>query len=93
MKTFAVAVRGGEIGRARKIGEWPAFGARLPLRMKRLVGDDYELFMKGYRSENQGLGIGAFAYYRRVVETQKNRLFDEIIKASERLNASPKLFP
>ena len=40
---------------------------------------------KGRRSENQGLGIGAFAYYRRVVEEQKSRLIDEIKKAIERI--------
>ncbi len=32
------------------------------------------------------LGIGAFVYYRRVVEGQKNRILDEIIKVSRELN-------
>jgi len=37
------------------------------------------------------MGIGAFAYYRRVVENQKNRLIDEIIKVSKLLNADPSI--
>ena len=36
--------------------------------------------MKGRRCGNLGLGIGAFVYYRRVVENQKSRILDEIIK-------------
>jgi hypothetical protein len=34
------------------------------------------------------LGIGAFVYYRRVVENQKARILDEIIKVSEKIGAS-----
>jgi len=44
------------------------------------------MFLKGRRSENQGLGIAAFAYYRRVIEGQKDRIFDEIIKVCRRLS-------
>ena len=43
--------------------------------------------MKGRRCENQGLGIGAFVYYRRVVENQKNAILDEIIRVSEKIGA------
>ena len=43
--------------------------------------------MKGRRCENQGLGIGAFTYYRRVVENQKNRILGEVIKVAEKVGA------
>ena len=43
--------------------------------------------MKGRRCENQGLGIGAFAYYRRVVENQKNRILAEIIRVAQSISA------
>ena len=59
-----------------------------PSRLISLVGPDRDAFLKGRRSENQGLGIGAFAYYRRVVENQKVRLIDEIIRVAERTNAA-----
>lgn len=55
--------------------------------MIKLIGPDRELFLKGRRCENQGLGIGAFSYYRRVVENQKNRILDEILKVAKKLNA------
>lgn len=69
-----------------KFGEYPAFGPPTPTRLLKLLGDQRDLFLRGRRCENQGLGIGAFVYYRRVVENQKNRILDEIIKASKKLS-------
>lgn len=66
-----------------KLGEFPPFGPITPTRLLKLLGDERETFLRGRRCENQGLGIGAFSYYRRVVENQKDRIIDEIIKASE----------
>jgi hypothetical protein len=74
-------------GVAIKIGEWPPFGPPTPPRVISMVGPDRELFLKGRRAENQGLGLGAFAYYRRVVENQRGRLLREIIRAAERVAA------
>jgi hypothetical protein len=48
-------------------------------------------FNKGLRSEAQGLGVGAFAYYRQVVENQKDRLIDEIINVANLGNPPPEL--
>lgn len=78
-------------GRIMKLGESPEFGPPTPSRVIKLIGPDRELFLKGRRSENQGLGIGAFGYYRRVVENQKDRILDEVIKVSEKLAASEEL--
>jgi hypothetical protein len=75
------------IGTAYKFGENPPFGPVTPNRLLKLLGDQKDIFLKGRRCETQGLGVGAFAYYRRVVEHQKNRIFDEIIKVSEKLGA------
>lgn len=71
---------------AKKFGEEPVFGPPVPSRAISLIGPDRELFLKGRRCENLGLGIGAFVYYRRVVESQKSRIFDEIIRVSRHLN-------
>jgi hypothetical protein len=57
----------------------------------RLFKDDAKAFLKGRQCENQGLGVGAFAYYRRVVENRKNEIFDEIIRVCETVGASPQL--
>lgn len=68
-----------------KLGEFPLYGPPTPSRLIKLIGPDRETFLKGRRCENQGLGIGAFIYYRRVVENQKDRILDEIIKVSEKM--------
>lgn len=92
-KTYALQVQwGGESsGSAVKYGEMPPFGPPLPNSLLKMVGDDSELLLKGRRTENQGLGIGAFVYYRRVVENQKDRLLEEIRKAAVRLEADDEL--
>ena len=70
-----------------KFGEMPSFGTPTPTRLLKLIEPDKEVFFKGRQCENHGLGIGAFAYYRRVVEDQKNRILDRIINAAETLFA------
>ena len=74
-----------------KLGEYPAFAPSISKEVLKLIKSDRNLFIKGLKSENQDLGIGAFAYYRRVVENQKNNLIDQIIKVSEKLKASPEI--
>lgn len=74
-------------GSAFKYGEFPAFGPPTPSRVISLIGPQKDLFLKGRRAENQGMGIAAFAYYRRVIEDQKDRIFDEVIKVCKRLSA------
>jgi hypothetical protein len=70
-----------------KYGELPNFGPPTPAKLTRLLGTDKELFLKGRRAENQGMGIAAFAYYRRVIESQKDAIFDEIIRVSKGISA------
>ena len=78
-------------GIAFKYGEKPPFGVPVPNKLLRLFGDDRENFLKGRRCENQGLGVGAFAYYRRVVENRKNDIFEEIIRVCETVGAPREL--
>ncbi len=88
-KTFALAFKMNSptSAEAYKFGELPHFGPPVPPRMLRLIQPDRELFLSGRRCENQGLGIGAFTYYRRVVENQWSRLVSEIIKVAKAINA------
>lgn len=72
-----------------KFGEWPPFGPHVPSRVISLIREDRELFFAGRRAESQGMGIGAFAYYRRVVENQKGRIIDEIIRVAQKIKAPP----
>ena len=92
-KIFSLAARIDEekeaSGECYKFGELPPFGPPTPSRLISLIGPDRDAFLKGRRCENQGLGIGAFVYYRRVIENQKNRILSEIVKVSEKVRAKP----
>jgi len=90
-KTFALAVQrdGDKVsGTVQKLGEIPPYGPPTPSRVMKLVGEDRGLFLKGRRAELHGLGIGAFAYYRRVVEEQKGRIIEEIGKVAVKIKPS-----
>lgn len=94
LKTFALGARRQAdkgAGKVIKYGELPAFGPPTPARVITLIGPDRDVFLQGRRAENLGLGIGAFAYYRRVVENQKGRIIQEIAKASAKLGASQEM--
>lgn len=74
-----------------KLAELPDFGPPTPSKVISLIRDEREYYRKGRRSENQGLGIAAFAYYRRVVDNQRDRIFAEVIRASKKVGASPEM--
>ena len=63
-----------------------------PVKVVRVLGAEKDYYFKGRQSENQGLGIAAFAYYRRVVENQKNKIFDEIIRTVKKINPEDAVF-
>ena len=91
-KTFSLAakvdVNRKPQGECYKFGELPTYGPPVSPKLIKLIGPDRDEFLKGRRCENQGLGVGAFIYYRRVVENQKNRIIGEIIKVSEKIGAT-----
>jgi hypothetical protein len=90
-KTFALWIRTPRDDNSvecMKYGEAPTFGPPTPARLIRMFGEHREIFLKGRRCENQNLGIGAFTYYRRVVEQEKNQILDEVIRVSRKVGAS-----
>jgi hypothetical protein len=89
-KTYAIYARWSnedaeDAATCLKYGEIPQFGPPTPTRLLRMLGQNREIFLKGRQCENQGLGIGAFGYYRRVVENQKNAILDEVIKVATKI--------
>lgn len=90
-KTFSLAAKVEKNlkpkGICYKFGELPTFGPPVSPKLIKLIGPDRDEFLKGRRCENQGLGVGSFIYYRRVVENQKNRILEQIIKVSEKIGA------
>ena len=94
IKTYAVRIYYDKqqfCWKAYKYGEYPPFGQLIPRRALKLIEEDKNLFFLGRKCENQGMGIGAFVYYRRVVENQKNRIFDEIIKVTKVISPDDEL--
>jgi hypothetical protein len=88
IKRYALLVQTeGAVANIYKMGELPEFGPPTPSKVISLIRDEREYYFKGRRSENQGLGIAAFAYYRRVVENQKDKIFSEVIRASKKVGA------
>jgi hypothetical protein len=69
----------------RKLGEFPPFGPPTATRLLTLLGGEKDYFLRGRRAEAQGMGIGAFAYYRRVVENKKTAIFEQIIRVARAL--------
>ena len=89
-KRFCLAIIGeGVDGAVQKIGEYPAYNPITSRKVYDLIGENHrELFLKGRRAELRGLGIGAFAYYRRIVDDQKDMIIDRLEKVAKRLGAS-----
>lgn len=73
-----------------KIGEYPSIGDPEELRqVEHLLGKGHsDLLRLGQRAEAAGLGIGAFAYYRRIVEEQKHEILARMRAAAERIGAA-----
>lgn len=71
----------------RKVVEFPPSGPPIPKKLLRLVSGDSALLLKGYQLERSGFGVGAFSYYRQVVEARKNELLSEIKKVAVALQA------
>lgn len=93
-KTYALRLAIETFGRTAevfKIGESPAFGDPRPNLIKNVLNDEIEYFERGYRAESSGLGIGAMAYYRRFVESHKNKIISEIRKVAEAQGAKPEV--
>lgn len=92
-KDYSLAAKVYEFGEPQgecyKFGEYPPFGPHVPSKLIELIRPDRDLFLQGLRCENQGFGIGAFAYYRRVVENQKNRILKRILKVAKKIGTTP----
>lgn len=61
-----------------KIGQHPAWDIRGNKQVERILGTHRAYLRKGLVCESQGYGIGAFAYYRRIVEETIDGLLDQI---------------
>lgn len=77
-EAYFLVVIGDDLRTVTKAGRWPPPGIRLDVELRTALGDDVEHFRKGRVAEEQGFGIGAYGYYRRVVENKIGALLDEV---------------
>lgn len=61
-----------------KVGQYPPWDIKGNVNLERLLGRHADYYRKGLVCESQGYGIGAFSYYRRIVEEIIDGLLDEI---------------
>jgi hypothetical protein len=61
-----------------KVGQFPAWEIRGDPAIEKLLGKHAHHYKKGLVCESQSYGIGAYGYYRRIVEEVIDELLDEI---------------
>lgn len=61
-----------------KVGQNPPWSIEMDKELERLLGSHAEYYKKGLICESQGYGIGAFAYFRRIVEEIIDQLLNSI---------------
>jgi len=67
-----------------KVGQWPPLAIQpMPELAKALGNEDSELYRKALINANFAHGIGALAYFRRVIENKANYLLDLIAEAAK----------
>jgi len=62
----------------KKVGQHPAWAIDPPKDLKDALGQYEALYKKGMICESQGYGIGAFAYFRRIVENIIDQMLADI---------------
>jgi hypothetical protein len=78
-----------DTGPCTKIYQEPAFGNPIPKRLFHIIGEtNRESFLQARRAIARGLGIGAYSYYRRIVENTKFELVDAVLEVARTTNAS-----
>jgi hypothetical protein len=61
-----------------KVGQYPAWDIAGHPNIEKFLGEHADYYKKGLICESQGYGIGAFGYYRRIVEDIIDQLLDEV---------------
>lgn len=61
-----------------KVGQTPAWEISLDRYLEKMLGPHSEYYKKGLTCESQAYGIGAFSYYRRIVEEIIDALLTDI---------------
>ena|SRR2546422_250498 len=72
-----------------KVGQYPALEERVPNELRKaLDAQDLDFYKTAIRLRNFGLGLGAVAYMRRVVENRMNDMLDVLHEVAREHKAS-----
>lgn len=72
----------------QKVGQIPAWNIEMDKDLETILGENATYYKKGLICESQGYGIGAHAYYRRIVEDVIGELLESI---SEHISSKEEL--
>jgi len=61
-----------------KVGQWPPWLPRIGKKLEKLLGNNIDNYKKGICCEQEGFGVGALAYYRRIIEDKIDGLLDAL---------------
>jgi len=61
-----------------KLAQWPTWLPEIEKDLQKSLGKNLGNYQKGLYCEQEGFGIGAFAYYRRIVEDMIDGLLDDL---------------
>lgn len=70
-------------GALLKAGQFPMPLVRVPKSIEKRLGDSADFYRKALTCRNEGFGLAAVAYFRRVVEDKTNELIDVVADAAE----------
>ena len=61
-----------------KVGQFPPWNIQIDKNLSKILGTHAENYKRGLTCESQSYGIGAYAYYRRIIEEIIDDLLDSI---------------
>lgn len=67
-----------DLSNIMKVGQYPPWEISVDKKMSDMLKEHIDNYKKGLTCESQGYGIGAYAYYRRIVENIIDTLLDSI---------------
>ncbi len=76
---LVVALKNGAL---LKAGQFPQQTARVPNSVEKRLGASADFYRKALTCRNEGFGLAAVAYFRRVVEDKTNELIDVVADAA-----------
>ena len=72
-----------ELAWVMKVGEFPGRSTDISRAMEKFLGEQSVHFKKGLLCESHGFGIGAYAYYRRVIDCTIQNLLQDMLSLSQ----------